>query len=138
MFFGMFSPFYFVVPLIFIFVIARVASGFIRGVTRRPYKDLSNDLPMPLGVPAAGSRRIIPGGNSDEAKIFKLALKLRGRLTVSDVVIETGLSLHETETLLENLVDGVHVRMEVNERGMVSYEFPEIIDRLEGEGNGTT
>ena len=137
MFFGMFStPVIFILPLIFIFVIARVASGFIRGISRRSSGYLPDEDRMTPELFRQNSRSLPRGKNSDEAKIFKLALRLRGRLTVSDVVIETGLNLAEAEDLVESLVDNVHVRMEVNDNGMVTYEFPEIIQRLEGDRPG--
>lgn len=78
-----------------------------------------------------------PGGFGEgrastlEVRIFRLAWKLRGRITVSDVVLETGLGPAEAEAAMNRLVDGMRVRMEVQEKGMVLYEFPEIIRRLE-------
>lgn len=66
-----------------------------------------------------------------EVRIFRLAWKLRGRITVSDVVLETGLGPAEAEEAMNRMVDGMRVRMEVQEKGMVVYEFPEIMRRLE-------
>ena len=137
MFFGMFtSPVLFIFPLVIFFLVARVAARFIRGATRRPYHDLSDEFGPPPEVYRKDPRGLIRGNNSDEAKIFKLALRLKGRLTVSDVVIETGLNLQQAEDLLEGLVDSIHVRMEVDDQGLVTYEFPEIIRRLEGGASG--
>ena len=67
-----------------------------------------------------------------EARIFRLAFKRKGRVTISDIVLETGLGLKEAEEAANALVDGMRVRMEVDERGLVVYEFPEIIARFEG------
>ena len=69
--------------------------------------------------------------HSPEARVFQLARKLGGRLTVSDVVIDLGLDVRDAEELLQSLVDNVRVRMEVDDNGRVTYEFPEIIDRFE-------
>ena len=138
MFFGMFSaPVFFIFPLIIFFVVARVAAGFIRGITRRTYRGLPDDIGPPPEVYRRDAKGLIRGSNSDESRIFKLALRLKGRLTVSDVVIESGLNLQQAEDLLEGLVDSIHVRMEVDDQGLVTYEFPEIIRRLEGGAPGT-
>ena len=137
MMFGMFtSPVVFILPLVLFFLFARVAANFIRGVTRRSYRDLPDDIDLPPEVRRQNPRGLIRGNNSDEARIFKLALRLKGRLTVSDVVIETGLNLQQAEDLVESLVDSIHVRMEVDDQGLVTYEFPEIIRRLEGGASG--
>lgn len=74
------------------------------------------------------------GGRSPEARVFALARSLGGRLTVSDVIIELGLDVKDAEELLEGLVDNIRVRMEFDDNGRVTYEFPEIIDRLNGNG----
>lgn len=71
--------------------------------------------------------------NSLESQIFKLAYRRKGRLTVSDIVIETGLGIDDAERLIQGMVDNVRVRMEVNDRGLVVYEFPEIQARFEEE-----
>ena len=65
-----------------------------------------------------------------QSEIFQLARKLKGRITLSDIVIETGVSLQEAETIIEAMIDGSHVTMEVKDSGRVVYEFPEIIDRF--------
>jgi len=64
-----------------------------------------------------------------ESKVFRLASRLGGRLTISDVVIETDLSVAEAESFMDHLVDGSHVRMEVTDEGSVIYEFPELMGR---------
>jgi hypothetical protein len=137
MMFGMFTtPFFFIFPLIIFFLVARVAAHFIRGISRPPHRDLSDAFGVPPELYRKDPRELTRSAKSDESKIFKLALRLKGRLTVSDVVIETGVNLHQAEELLENLVDSVHVRMEVDDRGIVTYEFPEIIRRLEDGAPG--
>jgi hypothetical protein len=64
-----------------------------------------------------------------ENRIFRLAARLGGRVTISDVVIDTELSVAEAERFMDRLVDGTRVRMEVTDEGMVVYEFPELLSR---------
>jgi len=61
-----------------------------------------------------------------ESLVFRLAQKKEGFLTVSDVVIATGLSAPEAESLLEHMVDGLRVHMNVSDSGKVFYEFAEL------------
>jgi len=61
-----------------------------------------------------------------EVKIFRLADKQKGKITVSDIVLDTGIGIKEAEEFINNMVDGLHVRMEVTDSGSVIYEFPEI------------
>ena len=68
-----------------------------------------------------------------ESKIFRLAYKMKGRITLSDVVLEMNVGLKDAEQIMYQMVDGVHVRMEVKDNGLVVYEFPEIIARFEGD-----
>jgi hypothetical protein len=70
---------------------------------------------------------------SIEGRIFRAALKHSGRLTVSDIVLETDLGIREAEEVINGMVDGTHVRMEVRDDGLVVYEFPEIISRFENQ-----
>ena len=124
-----FFPFGFILPLIFFVIIARVASGFVRSAHRRhtiSHDRFDDEL---VALEDRSRRRPVV----DEARIFKLAYRLKGRLTVSDIVVETGLSVHEAEELIESMVDSTRVRMEIDERGIVTYEFPEIIRRFEGQ-----
>jgi len=69
-----------------------------------------------------------------EHQIFRLANKLRGRLTVSDIVINTGMGIKDAEETMNKMVDGMRVRMEIDNRGIVVYEFPEIIAKYEDTG----
>ncbi len=121
-----FFPFMFIGPLIFFFVIARVIGGFVRGFHRSRYlEDESPYTAFPSRPrPSASSR-------PTQGQIFKLAYRLKGRITISDLVVETGLEIAQAEQLIESMVDGTRVRMEVDDHGMVTYEFPEIIRRFE-------
>jgi hypothetical protein len=67
-------------------------------------------------------------GQKSEADIYRLARKLGGHLMVSDVVIHLGFSPREAEHLLEKMTDGFRVRMEVNDNGLIVYEFTEVVD----------
>jgi len=73
---------------------------------------------------------------STEAQIFKLAYRLGGRITVSDVVVASGLSVDQVERILEHMVDNSRVRMDIDDEGMVVYEFPEIQARLRERESG--
>ena len=99
-------------------VVVFVFSGlFVRWLRRRP--------PQHHEVSTDGRHR---EGQRSEADIYRLARKLGGHLTVSDVVIHLGYSPRETEDLLENMTDGFRVRMEVSDSGLIDYQFSEIID----------
>ena len=126
-----FFPFGFLFPLVFFVLIARIASRYFRRDHREPYLDDADVWSRR----DAGQRSIdLPSrGPNPEAQIFKLAYRLKGRLTISDIVVETGLRVSEAEQLVESMVDNNHVRMEVDERGMVTYEFPEIMRRFESD-----
>ncbi len=134
MFFPFFFPFNFLF-LVFFFVFGlRIIRFILRAVSRdlHPGPDRSNGIERWRRADAVGPWT----GNvlrNREARIFQLAFRNRGRITVSDVVIETGMDPKQTEELLNGMVDGTRVRMEVSERGFVYYEFPELIARFEEE-----
>ncbi|MCK4516859.1 MAG: hypothetical protein KAU31_16470, partial [Spirochaetaceae bacterium] len=67
-----------------------------------------------------------PADSITDATIYRLAKLLKGRLTVSDVVVETGMGSTDAEKLLQAMTDGWRVRMEVSPDGMVVYEFAEL------------
>ena len=74
------------------------------------------------------------GKRSLDSRVFRLAHRNGGRVTVSQVVMETGMSLEQTEAYMDQLCDGVRVRMEVSDGGLVTYEFPELTDRFGSAG----
>lgn len=120
------------IPLLFIVVAARIGSRIYRDYIR----DRDNqgrpdgaDLNTRLRNGIQGLR--MRGSMSIEARIFRLAHKMKGRLTLSDIVIETGLDLKNAEEVINSMVDSVRVRMEIDDRGLVVYDFPEIIARFE-------
>ena len=151
MFIWPFGSVMFIIPIVMFFVAFRFIRHFMSSRRNRyldddrfdsdRFRNLSVDIRR-LGQAAgssdrAGGDRMPEGsgskyhGDSIEAKIFRLADKQNGVITVSDAVIETGMSLSDTEELLEGMVDGVHVKMEITERGTVQYEFPELMDQSE-------
>ena len=120
-----FFPFAFLIPLVVVLLAVRFGSRLFREF----FRELENpDRGRAFRQTAGGSlfRRPL----SREARIFRLAYKLKGRITISDIVLETGLSVQEAEEAANSMVDGLRVRMEVDERGLVIYEFPEILSRF--------
>lgn len=71
--------------------------------------------------------RAEPDSNRLEPTIYRLAKRMGGRITVTDVVIEAGISGREAERVLQEMTDGLRVRMDVDDRGLVTYEFSELI-----------
>lgn len=125
-----FFPFGFFLPLVFLVILGRVASGFFRSSQRRRNIEREYEQYLPGTYQTARPQQ---QEASNEAKLFKLAYKLKGKLTVSDIVVETGLGVSDAEAMIESMVDNTHVRMEVDDRGIVTYEFPEIMRRFEAE-----
>ncbi len=75
--------------------------------------------------------------SNTESAVYRLAQNNGGRLTVSDLVIDSGLPPSKAEKLLQSLTDGQRVRMEVTNTGTIVYEFPELIadERENGKKN---
>ena len=137
--FGMFA---WIVPFILIFIGIKA----IRHMYHSSHKKFYNYYDIEDQLPDRDSRKLDNNDTADnkvaltsynrgewESRIFRLAYKNRGRITLSDIVLETELGLKDAETIIEEMIDGVHVRMEVREDGLVIYEFPEIIARFEGD-----
>ncbi len=115
-------------PFFFTFVAIRVGSAIFRSIQR---SDRHAEFPSPVTRYRLPETASSSGRDRMQARVFKLAYRLKGRVTVSDVVVETGMPVKEAEELLEGMVDGTHVRMEVRDNGSIIYEFPEIIERFE-------
>lgn len=119
-----FGPIFGLLPLIFIVLLVRGIVSMGRGSRGYfPWQDYERHL-EDLGGNASGEREL-------RIKIFKLAYRQRGRVTVSDIIAETGLSGEEAEEVIQAMVDNTRVRMEILDSGVVVYEFPEIISRFE-------
>ena len=132
-FFG-FWPF--IIPLLIFFFAVRVVPRMFSGV----FKEIEGRN-GPHDRYAAHRHRLADGaGHSPrerkpdiEAVVFDLAYRRKGRITVSDIIIATGTGVKEAEGLINGMVDGSRVTMEIDDRGLVIYEFPEIIARFEDE-----
>jgi hypothetical protein len=125
-----FGPFGFslILPVIIFVVVARLVSRYRRQQNTFVPPGTRRDMMMP------GQSTPLLRGASQDARIFKLAYKLKGTVTLSDIVVETGMTLHDAQQVVESMVDNAHVRMEVDDQlGTVTYEFPEIIRRFETE-----
>ncbi len=118
MFFWFGFPLFFFIPFLLLFLLLRAGSSMLKSRHQ--------------GFLGYGPQSFFSGFRVDiEARVFQLAYKLKGRVTVSDIVIETGLSVREAEAAIHGMVDNSRVRMEVGDNGLVTYEFPEIIARFE-------
>ncbi len=67
----------------------------------------------------------LPSQSEIERKVYLLARKNGGEITVSDVVADIGLSGAEAERQLQSMSDGTRVSMEVSDDGVVTYRFRE-------------
>lgn len=61
-----------------------------------------------------------------DSVLFRAARRNGGRLTLSDVVIETGMGLKQAARYMEELSDGRHVSIESDDSGTIWYVFPEL------------
>jgi len=128
-------PFWILLPFFFILIALRIGTRIFRDI----FKELDGSRRENFRIAGSGREWLqnlkFPKQKkpqSLEAQIFRLAHKLKGRITLSDIVLETGLSLKEAENTVTSMVDGLRVSMEVDDRGLVIFEFPEIISRFEG------
>jgi hypothetical protein len=69
------------------------------------------------------------GKHSIEYQILRVAARRGGVLTVTDLVMETGLAIEQAEKALDRMVDGKRVSMNVSDAGVVTYEFIELAAR---------
>ena len=126
--FGFFS---WIIPIIIIVLGIRI----VRRISHSSYhRNRWDELDWEDYYRNYGEQSIMTGPSSThsiESEIFKLAYKMKGKITVSEVVLETGLTIKEAEERMKELTDGIHVRMEVTDNGIVIYEFPEILARFE-------
>jgi hypothetical protein len=131
-FFG-FWPF-FLIPFAFIFFV-RFIPGILRNLRRLEDRDRDRRFPSSRRTRDGKIRRV--RGRNVEAAIFDLAYRMRGRITLSDIILETGLSMKQAEEHINRMVDGIRVTMEVDVKGLVVYEFPEIIARFDRGGENS-
>ncbi len=104
--------------------------------------------PLSIGVPvfAVGAaawfcaRRLAASARQAHARrmenrILRLARERFGRLTVIEAAVEAGLTAAEAESILRGLAEGGFVEIEVNDAGVMSYRFPEVIYPPPGGGS---
>ena len=91
-------------------------------------------------TPFLGGRATTKPKHSDlDGSIFRLAKSRGGHVSLSEVVVETGLELERAEKYMDSMVDSAHVAMEVDKDGRLYYVFPELIsedkrnERTEGD-----
>ena len=129
--------FFTLLPVLFIFLVlhlVRVALRDTRGQRRTEAgrseavwgSDYRERIAAPREQPHSGRRE---NRGRLENRVFRLAYRLGGRLTVSDLVVDLDFGIEEAESFLSRLVDSTRVTMEVRDDGLVYYEFPEIIAR---------
>jgi hypothetical protein len=66
-----------------------------------------------------------------QRKILRLAKAKGGTLTVTEVAADINLGLPAAEKILTSMDDGFRVRSEISDRGVIYYEFPELLHRKE-------
>ena len=125
-------PFGILFPALFIFLIFRFGMRFFNELFNNSNRLDARDRWQIYDRSRYGFS-IPTRSRSIESRIFRAAFKYKGRLTVSDIVLETDLGIRDAEEVINSMVDGTHVRMEVQDSGLVVYEFPEIISRFENE-----
>ena len=70
-------------------------------------------------------------GQTIEYQILQLAKKKGGELTVTDVVLGTGMPMKKAEETLNAMVDSYRVNMQVRDSGIIVYEFTELKNKAE-------
>jgi hypothetical protein len=131
----MFAVFPFLAIFFFLFFSDSLKRTFFRRTNRRrkTYRDIENAHDTIEEVSYSVGRDPVPVFEHLQVSMFRLAARNNGRLTISDVVVETGLDLDKAEKLMDRMVDGAHVQIDLNDKGMIFYIFPEIISRTEIE-----
>ena len=103
------GPFFFIFPALAIYFLIRHFFGPNRDRRDSRWIDDFNSFQNPLQFGEEQSLK------SARVQIYKVAYKLKGRLTVSDIVMETGIDADEAEELIQSMVDDQRIRMEVRE-----------------------
>lgn len=71
-----------------------------------------------------------------QRQILQLAEQRRGSLTVTEVSANLNLSMQAAEKLLVSMDDGFRVRSDITDEGVIVYEFPEVLHRIQlGRGD---
>ena len=112
-----------ILPFLFIFLVLNLARSALREA--RGHRGRQAWPARAAGAPATDGR----ADGRRVNRVFRLAYRLGGRLTVSDLVVDLDFGVEEAEQFLGQLVDSTRVTMEVQPDGLIYYEFPEIIAR---------
>ena len=116
-----------ILPFLFVALVLKLARSALR--EGRGYRPVSRErFTWPGRAPAAPTSDVRSDGRQVN-RVFRLAYRLGGRLTVSDLVVDLDFGIEEAEQFLGQLVDSTRVTMEVQSDGLIYYEFPEIIAR---------
>ena len=123
--------FFTLLPILFIFLVLHMVRVALRETRtrRRPEAPWGRGHRERMTMHEQRAVREAPRRGRLENRVFRLAYRLGGRLTVSDLVVDLDLGIEEAESFLNQLVDSTRVTMEVRDDGLVYYEFPEIIAR---------
>ena len=99
-------------PFLVAFGVLILTRRFLLGARRRSRRELWREEPRPT--------------ESLETRMYRLAHQLEGRVTVSDAVVHLGISSEEAERELNRLTKSQRVQMNVEEDGVIVYEFTEL------------
>ena len=80
------------------------------------------------GLKAREARRLALMGRL-QRRVLRLATEKGGTLTVTEVAASLNLSLSAAENVLEDMDDGLRVRSDITNQGIIVYEFPEVRHR---------
>ena len=64
--------------------------------------------------------------NRLQRRVLLLATEKEGTLTVTEVAASLDLSLSAAEGVLDGMDDGLRVRSDITDQGIIVYEFPEL------------
>ena len=78
-------------------------------------------------LPGANKLNDASSAEEFEVYIYRLAAKKGGRLRTAQIVVDSGLSLSEVDRRMTAIVDNLHILMEVQDSGLIVYEFPELL-----------
>jgi hypothetical protein len=124
-------PLFFIIFLILVTfrIIPRILKVFFYELTQSRLKDIPG---RQAETSFTGNSKLKPNSQEyKERQIFHVAKSLKGRLTLSDIVMETDMGMQEAEKAIQRMIDEVHVRMIVKDNGLIIYEFPEIMARFQ-------
>ena len=109
-------------------ITAGIFNGAWAAVTTGVFLGLGGGGLLHWGRKALRERRqsIVHGLNR---RVLRLATQRRGVLTVTDVAAALDLTLTAAEKVLISMEDGVRVRSEVSDQGVIYYEFPEVMHK---------